>query len=139
MNTLEPEEITPEYRLVYEAALEARRCAYAPYSHFAVGAALIDEVGNLHTGCNVENASYGLTICAERVAIFKMVATGATKIAILCCVTENGSACCGACRQVIWEFCGGNTKIPILLGDTEGNINITTNGELLPHGFELVP
>ena len=138
MHKLPPEEVTSEYHLIYEAALEARKRAYAPYSNFLVGAPLIDEFGNMHTGCNVENASYGLTICAERVAIFKMVATGATNIAILCCVTKDGSACCGACRQVIWEFCGGRKNIPILLGDTQGNINITTNEELLPHGFELV-
>jgi cytidine deaminase len=90
------------------AARAARENAHAPYSHFRVGAAVEDESGRIFTGCNVENATYGLTLCAERVAIFKGVSEGAkrfTRIAVVA-DTDRLTPPCGACRQILWEFSG---------------------------------
>jgi cytidine deaminase len=91
-----------------EAALAARENAHAPFSKFKVGAAIEDETGRIFTGCNVENATYGLTICAERVAVFKAISEGARefrKIAVAA-DTDVLTPPCGACRQILWEFCG---------------------------------
>src|SRR5512144_2516745 len=91
-----------------EIALEARGHAHAPYSKFLVGAALEDADGHVHTGCNIENASYGLTMCAERVAVFKAMSEGARtfrRIAVAA-DTERLTPPCGPCRQLLWEFCG---------------------------------
>src|ERR1700729_1996368 len=90
------------------AALAARQHAHAPYSHFLVGAALEDADGRIHTGCNIENATYGLTVCAERVAIFKAISEGARKFRRIAVAadTANSTPPCGACRQILWEFCG---------------------------------
>ena len=85
-------------------AAGVRRKAYAPYSHYPVGAALFTASGKVYTGCNVENASYGLSICAERTAAFKAVSEGEREFVAIAVVTENGSAPCGACRQVLNEF-----------------------------------
>src|SRR4051795_1816873 len=95
-----------------EAAIEARKNAHAPYSRFLVGAAVEDENGRIHTGCNVENATYGLTVCAERVAVFKAISEGArgfVRIAIAA-DTEAPTPPCGACRQILWEF-GGDLEV----------------------------
>src|SRR5512143_1656619 len=91
-----------------EAALAARENAFAPFSKFKVGAAVEDEDGGIHTGCNVENATYGLTVCAERVALFKAISEGARKFrrVAVAADTEVLTPPCGACRQVLWEFCG---------------------------------
>ena len=91
-----------------EAALAARQNAHAPFSHFKVGAAVEDDTGRIHTGCNVENATYGLTVCAERVAIFKAVSEGARKFrrVAVAADTDKLTPPCGACRQILWEFCG---------------------------------
>src|SRR5277367_3628300 len=91
-----------------EAATRARENAHAPYSHFKVGAALEDSEGHIHTGCNVENATYGLTLCAERVAVVKAVSEGAKGFRRIAVVadTETLTPPCGACRQILWEFCG---------------------------------
>ncbi|MEJ7605328.1 MAG: cytidine deaminase [Bryobacteraceae bacterium] len=91
-----------------EAALAARRHAYAPFSGFPVGAAVEDVDGTLHTGCNVENATYGLTICAERVAVFKAISEGARKFVRVAVAADTNvlTPPCGACRQILWEFCG---------------------------------
>src|SRR5262250_2356123 len=101
------------------AALEVRNNAHAPYSHFLVGAALEDESGRVHTGCNVENATYGLTICAERVAVFKAISEGARTFRRIGIVADTDSLTppCGACRQILWEFCG---DIEIVLGNPSG-------------------
>ena len=111
--------------------------AYAPYSNFFVGAALLTERGNIFAGCNVENASYGLTICAERNAIFAAVASEGAKMRIRAMAVTNkaGVACspCGACRQVIFEF--GPQAIVIYRGPQE--MQSSTAGELLPAGFSL--
>ena len=121
-------------------ALETRQRAYAPYSHYQVGAAVLTDDGRLFGGCNVENASYGLCNCAERTAIFTAVAAGARRIQAVAVATEDGGPPCGACRQVIWEFSPDDTAVPIFLLDGAGNIvRETTIAELLPYGFRLRP
>ena len=122
-----------ETQKLMDCAIKARENAYSPYSHFAVGAALLCEDGTLYEGCNIENASYGLTNCAERTAIFKAVSEGHTKFKALAVVADTEGPCapCGACRQVMAEF-----KIPlIIMGNLMGNIKIVTMEELLPFSF----
>ena len=97
------------------AALEARRYAYAPYSKFPVGAAVLTDDGQIFTGCNVENTSLGLTICAERTAIFAAVSAGMRQYSGLAVATEGGFSPCGACRQVLAEF---SDDLPILIVDS---------------------
>lgn len=122
-----------EIQKLMDCAIKARENAYSPYSHFAVGAALLCEDGTLFEGCNIENASYGLTNCAERTAIFKSVSEGHIKFKALAVVADTEGPCapCGACRQVMAEF-----KIPlIIMGNLMGNIKIVTIEELLPFSF----
>lgn len=122
-----------EIQKLMDCAIKARENAYSPYSHFAVGAALLCEDGTLFEGCNIENASYGLTNCAERTAIFKAVSEGHTKFKALAVVADTEGPCapCGSCRQVMAEF-----KIPlIIMGNLMGNIKIVTIEELLPFSF----
>ena len=122
-----------ETQKLMDCAIKARENAYSPYSHFAVGAALLCEDGTLFEGCNIENASYGLTNCAERTAIFKAVSEGHIKFKALAGVADTEGPCapCGACRQVMAEF-----KIPlIIIGNLMGNIKIVTMEELLPFSF----
>lgn len=109
--------------------------AYAPYSNFPVGAAVLDDLGRIFTGVNVENASYGLTICAERVAIFSAIAHGARSIKAVAVAAKNQPAVvpCGACRQVIAEFCDPSVKILSDAGN--GTLVAWTVAELLPHAF----
>jgi cytidine deaminase len=120
-----------------DAALAAREHAHAPFSHFKVGAALEDNTGRVHTGCNVENATYGLTVCAERVAIFKAISEGVAprqfrRIAIAA-DTEELTPPCGACRQILWEFCG---DIEIALVNPRGKTATYNVSELLPKPFD---
>ena len=122
-----------EIQKLMDCAIKARENAYSPYSHFAVGAALLCEDGTLFEGCNIENASYGLTNCAERTAIFKAVSEGHVTFKALAVVADTEGPCapCGACRQVMAEF-----KIPLLImGNLIGNIKIVTIEELLPFSF----
>ena len=122
-----------EIQNLMERAIKARENSYSPYSHFAVGAALLCEDGTIYEGCNIENASYGLTNCAERTAIFKAVSEGHIKFKALAVVADTEGPCapCGACRQVMAEF-----KIPlIIMGNLMGNIKIVTIEELLPFSF----
>jgi len=114
-------------------ALEARKKAYAPYSHFPVGAALLAESGQVYAGCNVENASYGLSICAERVALFKAAAAGERRFKAIAVVTETMATPCGSCRQVLAEF--GGDELQVIVADPEGQMEIYTLGELLPASF----
>jgi len=120
------------------AAIEARKFAYAPYSNHFVGAALLSKCGKLYTGCNVENAAYSPTNCAERTAIFKAVSEGVREfsaIAIVGGVGDNLSpmcAPCGICRQVLTEFC--DADLEIIMG-TPDNISVSTLGDLLPLSF----
>ena len=115
-------------------ARAVRERAYAPYSNYQVGAAVLGVSGKIYAGCNVENASFGLTVCAERNAIFKAVSEGEREFVAIGVVTANGGSPCGACRQVIFEFMSPET--PVAIGDANlENIQHFTVGELLPYGF----
>ncbi|MEG0069363.1 cytidine deaminase [Cetobacterium sp.] len=120
-----------------EKAIEAREGAYAPYSNFKVGAVLVDENGVETSGANIENASYGLSNCAERSAIFAAASKGMRKIKIIAVVADTSKPVspCGACRQVIKEFAADD--IVIILGNLKKDYKIMTMEELLPYGFEL--
>ena len=115
------------------AAIEASRNAYIPYSHYAVGAALLTVGGEVYTGCNIENAGYTPTVCAERTALFKAVSEGYRDFATIAVVTRDGGSPCGVCRQALFEFAPGMT---VLMADLDGRLHQrTTLDELLPHGF----
>lgn len=116
-----------------ESAKDARRHAYAPYSGYRVGAALRDENGDVHVGCNAENISYGGCICAERHAIGAMVVSGARKIKALAVATLDGGAPCGICLQSIAEF--ADPDVPIVLIDANEGVVEFTLKQLLPFGF----
>jgi cytidine deaminase len=118
-----------------EAALEARKNAHAPFSNFLVGAAIQDENGRIFTGCNVENATYGLTICAERVAVFKAISEGARKFVGIAVAadTEVLTPPCGACRQILWEFCG---DVELTLVNLQGKTEILRLKDLFPRPFD---
>ena len=122
-------------KALIELAKQARAHAYAPYSGFAVGAAALSADGRVFLGCNIENASYGLTNCAERTAIFSAVAAGAKELAALAVVADGEQPCspCGACRQVIAEF----SIKRIILANLAGKSRIVTAEELLPYAFSL--
>lgn len=110
-----------------------RSLAHAPYSHYKVGAAVITKDRKIFGGCNVESSSYGLTCCAERVALYSAIAEGYKKFSALAVATENGGSLCGACRQVVWDLCG---DIPIYIVDKKGNIVETNISKLLPDAFD---
>lgn len=116
-------------------ARRARKQAYARFSHFEVGAALETAQGRIYTGGNIENASYGLTLCAERVAIFTAVAAGARRFKRLAVVvdTDRLTPPCGACRQIIWEFCG---DVEVILGNLKGKTRVVRMSKLLPDPFD---
>ncbi len=117
------------------AAINARENAHAPFSKFRVGAAVQDESGYIHTGCNVENATYGLTVCAERIAIFKAISEGArgfTRVAVAA-DTDVLTPPCGACRQILWEFCG---DVEIVLANLQGKTETLRLGALFPRAFD---
>ena len=118
-----------------EAAFAARERAHAPFSKFRVGAAIEDENGRVFTGCNVENATYGLTICAERVAVFKAISEGAGKIRRVAVVadTEVLTPPCGACRQILWEFCG---DAELTLANLTGKQETLRLKEIFPRPFD---
>ena len=119
--------------LLVEAALKVRDRAHAPYSKFAVGAAVLDVDGGVHVGCNVENASYGLCVCAERHAIAAAVSAGVDRIQALAVVTDTDppASPCGACRQVLVEF----GDFPVILANLAGDRVMTSAAELLPNAF----
>ena len=122
-----------EIQKLIERAIVAREKTYSPYSHFGVGAVLLCEDGVIYEGCNIENASYGLTNCAERTAIFKAVSEGRTKFKALAVVADTEGPCapCGACRQVMGEF-----NIPIIImGNLKGDIEVVSTEALLPFSF----
>jgi len=121
-----------DYEGLIAKAMEAREKAHAPYSHFAVGAALLARSGRVYTGCNVENASYGLSICAERTAVFKAVSEGERDFEAIAVVTENGVTPCGACRQVLMEF---GEDIQVIVADETGGYRVFGLQELLPEAF----
>jgi cytidine deaminase len=127
-------QLTDELRTrLVELARQARDKAYAPYSNYQVGAALLTSSGRTFTGCNVESAAYPTSMCAERVAVFKAVSEGEQKFVAMAVVTDNGGTPCGACRQVLAEF-GLDTLV--LVADTQGSIKQeSTLSELLPGAF----
>lgn len=116
------------------AATDARNRAYAPYSQFQVGAAVLTSSGEVFAGCNVENASYGLTMCAERAAVSAAVAAGQQQIVAVAVATPGGHAPCGACRQVLTEF-GPAMQVFLVDADDELHVRETTLDKLLPDGF----
>ena len=120
---------------IIEAATAARENAHAPFSHFKVGAALLTKSNEIVTGCNIENASYGLTICAERVAIFKAISENKKDFARICVVADTDALTppCGACRQIIWEFCG---DVEVLMANLQGKEETFQMSELLPKAFD---
>jgi len=119
------------------AAMKARKNAYAPYSHFKVGAALMTDSNEVYTGCNIENSSYPLTCCAERVAIFKAVSEGYTSFQAMAIIGDSEQAIspCGACRQVMAQFL--QQDVPIYLTNLTGHLEITNIEDLLPGAFQL--
>lgn len=121
--------------LLVSAAIAIRKNAHAPFSKFQVGAALEDEHGRIHTGCNVENATYGLTCCAERVAVFKAISEGARRFrrAAVVADTEHLTPPCGACRQILWEFCG---DVELTLANLTGKSETLRLGTLFPRAFD---
>ncbi len=122
-----------EKQSLIDLANEARRRAYAPYSHYQVGAALRTKSGRLYTGCNIENAAYPHSICAERVAIYKAVSEGEREFEVIVVVTPNGGSPCGGCRQVMAEF---GLETIVLIANPEGRVvHETTVGGLLPLAF----
>ncbi|HTX33745.1 MAG TPA: cytidine deaminase [Bryobacteraceae bacterium] len=117
------------------AALAVRENAFAPFSKFKVGAAIEDAAGRIHTGCNVENATYGLTVCAERVAVFKAISEGARQFrrVAVAADTEVLTPPCGACRQILWEFCG---DVEIMLANLAGKTESYRLKDLFPKPFD---
>jgi cytidine deaminase len=127
-------ELDPAVRSqLIELAREARQKAYAPYSHYPVGAAVLTASGKVFTGCNVESAAYPTTMCGERVAIYKAVSEGERQFTAIAVVTGNGGSPCGGCRQVMAEF---GLETMVLIADAEGRlISEMTVAELLPGAF----
>ena len=120
---------------LFDAALRAHANAYAPYSGFNVGAAIRCPDGRVFAGCNVESASYGLTLCAERVALVKAISDGITGFKRVAVVTDADDLTppCGACRQLLWEFA---PDAEVILANLRGNTAVYRVAELLPHGFD---
>lgn len=118
-----------------EAALRVREHAHAPFSKFKVGAAIEDDLGRIHTGCNVENATYGLTMCAERVAVFKAISEGARRFKRVAVAADTTvlTPPCGACRQILWEFCG---DVPVELVNLQGTTESFRMRDLFPRPFD---
>src|SRR5437868_337031 len=127
--------VRPTMDPLIEAALLARENAHAAFSGFKVGAALEDDSGRIYSGCNVENATYGLTICAERVAVFKAISEGARKFKRIAVVADTDSLTppCGACRQILWEFCG---DVELLLTNLQGKTESLRLKTLFPRPFD---
>jgi cytidine deaminase len=117
------------------AALAVRDRAHAPFSGFRVGAAIEDETGRVFTGCNIENATYGLTVCAERVAVFKAISEGAGKLKRIAVVADTDTLTppCGACRQILWEFCGDAELILANLGGKQESLSVK---DIFPRPFD---
>lgn len=125
----------PETEALIEAAQTVRANAYAPYSVYPVGAAILGSDGAIYTGCNVENISFGLTMCAERVAIGAMVAAGCRQVTEVAIATRDGGTPCGMCRQTLAEFTHQPERVTIWLVDEQGNRRSATLAELIPDTF----
>ncbi|MGE5591965.1 MAG: cytidine deaminase [Bacillota bacterium] len=128
------EELSEQDRRLLQEAEAARQQAYVPYSRFRVGAALVTASGRVVRGCNIENASFGVTNCAERTALFTAVAMGETDVLALAVVadTENLTTPCGACRQVMVELA---PRARVIIGNLKGDVTVTSSRELLPGAF----
>lgn len=124
-----------DYASLIAAARASRENAHAAYSNFRVGAALRAKSGRIFGGCNVENATYGLTVCAERVAIFKAISDGERGFDAIAVVTDAGRLTppCGACRQIIWEFCG---DVEVILANLKGDVETHRMSALFPNPFD---
>jgi len=125
----------PDNDALIAAAKRSRENAHAKFSNFKVGAALRAASGKIYGGCNVENATYGLTVCAERVAIFKAISEGERKFDAIAVVTDADTLTppCGACRQLIWEFCG---DVPVIMCNLKGQVETLRMSELFPKPFD---
>lgn len=134
MQKIARNELSPSERVALEAARHVAQFAYAPYSGFRVGAALLTELDDVITGCNVENASFGLTLCAERSAAVRAVAQGTQFFLLLAIHTPTGAPTppCGACRQFLREFA---PKLRVIMGCEGDDVLVATLDELLPHSF----
>ncbi len=123
---------TDQWHKLFQQAIKAREYSYSPYSQYKVGAALLTASGNVYKGCNIENATYTPSICAERTAIFKAVSEGDTDFVAIAVVTLNGGTPCGVCRQVIREFA---PNLTVIFGSINGDYKVLTLSDLLPHSF----
>lgn len=126
-----------DYNLLMDRAKEASKTSYSPFSRFAVGAAVLAKSGKIYSGCNVENSSFGMTICAERCAIFKAVSEGEREILAVAIYSPNADDCnpCGACRQVMYEF-QGDDEIDVIT-ESMGELIVRKLGIYLPFGFKI--
>ena len=124
-----------KYDALIDMAKHARENAHARFSNFRVGAGLLAASGKVFGGCNVENATYGLTVCAERVAIFKAISEGERKFDAIAVVTDTDTLTppCGACRQLIWEFCG---DVPVIMSNLKGKVEVLQMSQLFPKPFD---
>ena len=127
-----------DYKLLMDKAKEASKTSYSPFSRFAVGASVLAKSGKIYTGCNVENSSFGMTICAERCAIFKAVSEGEREILAVAIYSPNADDCnpCGACRQVMFEFQGDDDTVKIIT-ENMGELIVRELSEYLPYGFKI--
>lgn len=127
--------IEPEIQKLIDAARVGRDCSLSPFSNFCVGAAVETEDGKIYTGCNIESASFGLTVCAERVAIWKALSEGERKFKRIAVVADTDPLTppCGTCRQIIWEWCRNTT---VILANVHGAVEIIEMRELLPRAFD---
>ncbi len=123
-----------QYRTLVSRARAAKRHSHSPYSRFRVGAAVLATSGKVYTGCNIENSSYGLTVCAERTALFKAVSEGEKSFVAMAIASDENSATppCGACRQVIMDLAG---DIDVVLSTSNGSFSVMKTRDLLPHPF----
>lgn len=126
-----------DYQLLIDKAKEASQNSYSPFSQFPVGAAVLMSSGKIYQGCNVENSSFGMTICAERCAIFKAISEGEKQISAVAIYSPKKDGCypCGACRQVMYEFQGEDEILVIT--ESEGQIEVKKLGDFLPYGFKI--
>ena len=127
-----------DYQQLMDNAKQASKNSYSPFSRFAVGACVLAQSGKMYLGCNVENSSFGMTICAERCAIFKAVSEGEREILAVAIYSPNSDDCnpCGACRQVMYEFQPDDTEVEIIT-ENLGELNIRKLSEYLPYGFKI--
>jgi len=126
--------VKKKYEKLVKEAEKVRKKAYTPYSKFKVGAAVLSDDGKIFTGCNIENSSFGLAVCAERVAVFKAISEGSTKFEAIAVIGDTVKPCspCGSCRQVISEF---GEDIPLIMANLKGDVKIKKIKELLPEAF----